>query len=60
MEFTRFRQSTKEGKNLFAHRPLGTFESSQICPPVKISHRYAPGGGGELAAGDVGPGLANK
>jgi hypothetical protein len=60
MQFTSYRQNTNELKNLLAHMPLGTFETSQICPRARISHKYAPGGGGRLAGGEVRPGRATS
>jgi hypothetical protein len=60
MEFTSYRQVTSKRKNLLTLRSLETNNSSQPCPWVKNSHGYAPDGGGELAAGDVGPTQANK
>jgi hypothetical protein len=60
-------KNTKGGKNLIFLRPLETFDfhnstlsSNKPVPESKNSHKHAPGGGGELAAGDVGPKLANK
>jgi hypothetical protein len=44
-------------KNHFSHRPLPTFEGSQLCP--RPSPPY-PDGGGTLAGGEVRLGEANK
>jgi hypothetical protein len=67
MHFTSCRQNTQNLKNLISLRPLElsdfhnyTLHPNKQVPKSKNSHRHAPGGGGRLAAGDVGPRLANK
>jgi hypothetical protein len=37
-----------------------TLDSISQTPEYKILHRHAPDGGGEVAAGEVGPAQANK
>jgi hypothetical protein len=60
MEFTRCRQNTKVRKNLLALRSLASLLASQKFPRARNSHKSVPGGGGELAADEVGPGRGNK
>jgi hypothetical protein len=58
---------SKELKNLFLRRPVGTFEPSHIYPLIsetyprgKIPHNSALPRRGKLAGGEVGPGEVNK
>jgi hypothetical protein len=67
MHFTSCRQNTQNLKNLISLRPLElsdfhnyTLNPNKQVPESKNSQRHAPGSRGRLAAGDVGPGLANK
>jgi hypothetical protein len=67
MDFTSCRQNTKERKNLLSPGSLelfglhnSTLGFNRYTPGTNNSHKHTPGGGGELAADDVDPGLTNK
>jgi hypothetical protein len=58
--FTRYRQNTKGGRIYFQGRPWNDLNLHRNVLRHKILHKPVPGGGCELAAGDVGPRQVNK